>query len=76
LRLALGDAAVSKVDVKFVVRVGGVAEQILAFVRESGVDLIVLGAAGQKGLTQVLVGSVANKVVRTSDIDVLVASVR
>jgi nucleotide-binding universal stress UspA family protein len=76
LRASLGEAAVSHVDVAFVVRVGGVADQILAFVAEKSVDLIVLGAAGQKGLTQVLVGSVANRVVRTADVDVLVVSVR
>jgi nucleotide-binding universal stress UspA family protein len=76
LRATLGADRVAHVDVDFVVRVGRVADQILAFVAEQQVDLIVLGAAGQKGLTQVLVGSVANRVVRTADVDVLVVSVR
>lgn len=76
LAASMGAAAVSHCDVDFVVRVGGVGDQILAFVREKNADLIVLGAAGQKGLTQLLLGSVANKVVRTADIDVLVVSAR
>jgi nucleotide-binding universal stress UspA family protein len=76
LRAGLGDTSVAHVDVSFVVRIGGVADQILQFVTENGADLIVLGAAGQKGLTQVLVGSVANRVVRTANVDVLVVTAR
>jgi nucleotide-binding universal stress UspA family protein len=74
LRTTMGADRVEHIDVAFVVRVGNVGDQILAFVLEKQADLIVLGAAGQKGLVQLLVGSVANKVVRSADVDVLVVS--
>ena len=76
LRSQLGDASVAHVDVAFVVRVGDVADQILGFAVEKKADLIVIGATGQKGIAQVLLGSVANKVVRLADVDVLVVNGR
>ena len=74
LRTSTSGGKVEHIEVAFVVRVGNVGDQILAFVLEKQADLIVLGAAGKKGLVQVLVGSVANKVVRSADVDVLVVS--
>ena len=74
LRRSTSGGKVEHIEVAFVVRVGNVGDQILAFVLEKQADLIVLGAAGKKGLVQVLVGSVANKVVRSADVDVLVVS--
>jgi nucleotide-binding universal stress UspA family protein len=76
LRASMGVASVAHVEVAFVVRVGVVADQILAFAKESAADLIVLGAAGQRGITQLLLGSVANKVVRLAEKDVLVVTAR
>ncbi len=76
LRASLGAERVGHVEVAFVVRRGNAATEILAFAKEQRADLIVVGAAGQKGLTQLLLGSVANAVVRSADVDVLVVSAR
>ncbi len=48
------------------VLVGDVAEEIIRHAEESGMDLIIMGTHGYKGLEKVMFGSVAEKVVRSS----------
>lgn len=48
------------------VGVGKPAEEILRVAREEGVDLIVMGTHGRTGLRHVLMGSVAETVMRTA----------
>ena len=50
---------------------GDVADQICAHAREVGADMIVMGTHGRTGLTRLLVGSVADAVVRRATIPVL-----
>jgi len=53
------------------VLVGDVAEEIIRHAEDSGMDLIVMGTHGYKGLEKVMFGSVAEKVVRASPCPVL-----
>ena len=53
------------------VLVGDVAEEIIRYADEAGMDLIVMGTHGYKGLEKVMFGSVAEKVVRSSPCPVL-----
>lgn len=53
------------------IRVGNPVDEIARFVDENGVDLIVMGTHGRSGLAHLLVGSVAERVVRTSKVPVL-----
>jgi nucleotide-binding universal stress UspA family protein len=48
-----------------------VAEGILAYVEEAGIDLVVLGTHGRSGLGRLLMGSVAEEVVRQAGCPVL-----
>ncbi|MBU2532871.1 MAG: universal stress protein [Alphaproteobacteria bacterium] len=48
------------------------AEGILAFARKSDCDLIVMSTHSRKGLSKILLGSQANKIVTSSPIPVLV----
>jgi nucleotide-binding universal stress UspA family protein len=61
-------------DCEGVLRPGAAADQIDAFARECGVDLIVMGTQGRRGLARALLGSTAERVVRTSSVPVLTAS--
>jgi nucleotide-binding universal stress UspA family protein len=54
-----------------VVREGSVWREIDDVAREMRADLIVLGTHGRRGVARVILGSVAEKVVRTSPIPVL-----
>jgi nucleotide-binding universal stress UspA family protein len=47
------------------------AEAIVAYARTHGIDLIVMGTHGRSAVSQVLVGSVAERVVRTARCPVL-----
>ncbi len=51
---------------------GHPAEEIIKFAEKNSIDLIVMGTLGKSGLDRFLLGSVAEKVVRTSKIPVLV----
>ena len=58
-------------DVEAKILVGDVAEEIIRHAEESGMDMIVMGTHGYKGLEKVMFGSVAEKVVRSSPCPVL-----
>lgn len=53
------------------VRTGPAAKQILEAARERGSDLIVMGTHGRTGLGHLLLGSIAERVVRTAPCPVL-----
>jgi len=53
------------------VLVGDVAEEIIRHAEDSGMDLIIMGTHGYKGLEKVMFGSVAEKVVRSSPCPVM-----
>ena len=55
-----------------VVAEGDPGEELLKLCRDPGFDLIVLGTIGKSGLKRFLLGSVAEKVVRHSNVPVLV----
>jgi nucleotide-binding universal stress UspA family protein len=59
------------VDVTHELRRGGPAHEILRTARETGCDLIVLGTHGRRGLARLLMGSVAEQVVRQANCPVV-----
>lgn len=60
-----------KVTVEHRLEEGEAAEQILCVARESGCGLIVMGTHGRTGLRRVLIGSVAEEVMRLAPCPVL-----
>ena len=61
----------SKQKKKKMVETGFPAETINRIAMEEDVDLIVLAASGKSGIHKFILGSVAEKVLKTSEIDVL-----
>ncbi|MGC9517198.1 MAG: universal stress protein [Methanomicrobiales archaeon] len=51
---------------------GAPADEILKIIKEEGVDLVIMGTSGKHGLDRFLLGSVAEKVVRSSECPVMV----
>jgi len=50
---------------------GNPHEEILDYVTEHGIDMVIMGTHGRTGLDRVVMGSVAERVVRRSPIPVL-----
>jgi nucleotide-binding universal stress UspA family protein len=50
---------------------GNPGSEIISYAQSKGMDIIILGAVGRTGLDKFLLGSVAEKVVRSSKIPVL-----
>lgn len=61
-----------KSRVETVLRRGDIAAEVLGAAREAAVDLIVMGTHGRTGLRRLLMGSVAEEVVRSAECPVLV----
>lgn len=58
-------------NAKGLLRSGSPKSEILIAAKEIGADLIVMGTQGRRGMARVLLGSVAEHVVRNSEIPVL-----
>ncbi|WP_295611778.1 universal stress protein [uncultured Methanobrevibacter sp.] len=58
-------------NVKTMVRTGFAAEVINEVAEEENVDLIVISSSGKSGLHKFILGSVAEKVLKNADVDVL-----
>ena len=58
-------------NVEATVLVGDVSEEIIRHAEESGMDMIIMGTHGFKGLEKVMFASVAEKIVRSSPCPVL-----
>jgi len=56
---------------EYVMRIGHPAEEIVKFAESHAIDLIVMGTHGREGVARVLVGSVAETVVRRATCPVL-----
>jgi nucleotide-binding universal stress UspA family protein len=64
-------AEASGIDVTVEVDDGVPHKRILGYADEHGIDLIVMGTHGKTGLDRLLLGSVTEKVVRSSEVPVL-----
>jgi nucleotide-binding universal stress UspA family protein len=67
------DKIVKKVDipVKKVIKTGVTFVEIIDYVKSESIDLIVMGTHGRSGIEHILIGSVAEKIVRKSPCPVL-----
>jgi nucleotide-binding universal stress UspA family protein len=59
------------VEMSFSLRRGPAADEIVVVAKERGADLIVMGTHGRRGFSRWLMGSVAERVVRTAPCPVL-----
>jgi nucleotide-binding universal stress UspA family protein len=62
----------NNIPFKSTYRVGDIAEEIIGYASKNGVDMIVMGSHGHGGLRNLVMGSVATKVIALSSIPVLI----
>ena len=53
-------------------KVGDIAQEIQAYVKKNRIDMIVMGSHGHGALTNLVMGSVATKVLASTDVPVLI----
>ena len=51
---------------------GNPAEEIIDYAKDNGVDLIIMSTHGRSGVSRLVFGSVADKVIRLSEVPVLI----
>jgi nucleotide-binding universal stress UspA family protein len=61
-------------SVRSEVILGDPADTIISYIDDHGIGLVIMGTHGRKGLDRVLFGSVAERVIKTSPIPVMVAN--
>jgi|HubBroStandDraft_1064217.scaffolds.fasta_scaffold06529_2 nucleotide-binding universal stress UspA family protein len=71
LREAARTELLDNVPYEFVIRTGEVVDEIIAAVESLKVDLVVIPTHGRRGLSRVVLGSVAERIVRESPVPVL-----
>lgn len=59
-------------EITTAVRTGKPSKEIIEYSQEEGVDAIVMGRQGERGLSRILLGSAAENVVRHSDLPVTI----
>jgi len=69
----VGDGKKNGIDVQRILKLGSPSETILNVAKSLNVHTIVVGSEGRKGIKRVLLGSVAENVVRNAQCSVLVA---
>jgi nucleotide-binding universal stress UspA family protein len=67
------DKITKKLDFPFkrVIKTGVTFVEIIDYIKDQGIDLVVMGTHGRSGIEHILIGSVAEKVVRKSPCPVL-----
>src|SRR5450432_3863708 len=76
LRRAGGAALAGSVQSESMIEDGGSVDSIVSIAKRQGADLIVIGSHGRGGIARAVLGSVAEGVLRHSDIPVLVTRAR
>ncbi len=61
-----------KIETEFTVKAGDPSENIIAYAKEHGINLIVMSTHGHGGLRRLLMGSVTDRVVHSCEVPVLV----
>jgi len=59
---------------KTVVVVGDPSEKIINYIEDQRIDLVIMGTHGRKGMDKIIFGSVAERVVKTAPVPVMVVN--
>jgi nucleotide-binding universal stress UspA family protein len=61
-------------DTKTVVVAGDASEEIINYIEDQNIDLVIMGTHGRKGMDKIIFGSVAERVLKTSPVPVMVVN--
>ena len=61
-------------NTKTVVVAGDASEEIIHYIEDQHIDLVIMGTHGRKGMDKIIFGSVAERVVKISPVPVMVVN--
>lgn len=61
----------SVVSPKTNVLIGDIAEEIIKYIKVKGINLVIMGTHGRKGMDRIILGSIADRVIKSSPVPVL-----
>jgi len=61
-------------DTRTAVVAGDAAEKIIEYIGDQDIDLVIMGTHGRKGMDKIIFGSVAERVLKTSPVPVMVVN--
>ena len=61
-------------NTKAVVVAGDASEEIINYIEDQHIDLVIMGTHGRKGMDKIIFGSVAERVLKTSPVPVMVVN--
>ncbi len=51
--------------------IGDIAEEIINYIKGEGIDLVIIGTHGRKGMDRIILGSIADRVIKSAPVPVL-----
>ena len=51
--------------------IGDIIEEIIKYIKAKGIDLVIIGTHGRKGMDRILLGSIADRVIKSAPVPVL-----
>lgn len=72
--LSVAEKALKKKEIPFIstYKIGEITEEIRAYAKKNKIDMIVMGSHGHGALTGAIMGSVATKILASTDIPVMI----
>jgi len=61
----------SIINPKTKILIGDIAEEIIKYIKVKGIDLVIIGTHGRKGMDRIILGSIADKVIKSAPVPVL-----
>jgi nucleotide-binding universal stress UspA family protein len=68
------DESTEDIKSSFIIKEGNPADKILQTIDDNDIDLVVMGTSGKHGLDRIMIGSVAEKVVRNANCTITVTN--
>ncbi len=61
----------SSITTKTKILIGDIAEEIIKYIKSEGIDLVIIGTHSRKGVDRIILGSIADRVVKSAPVPVL-----
>jgi nucleotide-binding universal stress UspA family protein len=61
----------SIISPKTKILIGDIAEEIIKYIKTEGINLVIIGTHGRKGMDRIILGSIADRVIKSAPVPVL-----